>query len=248
MLILLVNQIRFRQPNVGCRKLHRMLADPAYGLPVKIGRDRLFRVLREQNMLSKLHKRFKNTSNSRHKLPVYPNLIKNMKPQEANQVWVSDITYVRLTQNKFCYLFLVSDLYSRKVLGYAIKPTLNTEGAEEALQMALEYANPKTGFIHHSDHGVQYCSKSYVALLRQHGALISMTGPDRCYDNAVAERINGILKQEFGLGATFPDIRAVLLLSTDSINIYNNERLHSSLGYRTPHSVYEESVNAKNVA
>jgi len=241
---MLVNQIRFRQPNVGGRKLHQMLADPAYGLPVSIGRDRLFRLLKDRGMQSKLFKRFKKTTNSNHKLPVYPYLIKDMKVQAANQVWVSDITYIRLASNKFCYLFLVSDLYSRKVLGYAVKPTLNTEGAEEALQMALDYAKPKAGFIHHSDHGVQYCSRNYVSLLEQRGAVISMTGPDRCYDNAVAERINGILKQEFGLDATFPNIKAVWLLAVDSIDIYNNERLHFSLDLQTPSKVYDKSVRS----
>lgn len=245
MIVMLINQIRARQPNVGGRKLHQMLADPAYGLPVNIGRDKLFRLLKERNMQSKLYRRFKKTTNSNHKLPVYPNLIKGMKIQAANQVWVSDITYIRLVPNKFCYLFLVSDLFSRKVLGYAVKPTLSTEGAEEALQMALAYAKPKAGFIHHSDHGVQYCSKNYVTLLERHGAVISMTGPDRCYDNAVAERINGILKQEFGLGATFPNIKAVWLLAVDSINIYNNERLHFSLDLQTPSNIYEESFRAQ---
>lgn len=225
--------------------MQHMLADPAYGLPVHIGRDSLFRLLREHNMQSRLYRRFKKTSNSKHKLPVYPFLIKDMKVQKANQILVSDITYIRLAKNKFCYLFLVSDLYSRRVLGYAVKPTLETEGAEEALQIALVYAKLKAGFIHHSDHGVQYCSKQYTKLLEKHGAMISMTGPNHCYDNAVAERINGILKLEFGLEATFPNIKAVCQLTRDSIYIYNNERLHYSLGFKTPAKAYEESVRSQ---
>lgn len=244
MVVMLVDQIRSRQTKVGARKLQKMLANPRYGLPVNIGRDSLFRLLRKYGKLSKLHKCYKKTTNSSHQFQIYPNLVKGLSIQLANQVWVSDITYLKLAKGKFCYLFLVSDLYSRKILGFALKESLATEGAEEALQMAIDFAKPKTGLIHHSDHGIQYCSKSYVALLQKHGALISMTGENHCYDNAVAERINGILKQEYGLGSALSSFDAAKLLSSDGIHIYNSERLHTVLGYRTPNEMYDNSINS----
>jgi len=243
---MLVDQIRSRQTKIGARKLQKMLADPRYGLPVNIGRDSLFRLLRKYGKLSKLHKRYKKTTNSFHQFHIYPNMVKDLNVQYANQVWVSDITYIKIAKGKFCYLFLVTDLYSRKILGYAIKETLASEGAEEALQMALKFAKPKAGLIHHSDHGIQYCSKSYVALLQKHGALISMTGDKHCYDNAVAERVNGILKQEYGLGEVLPNYNAASLLSKDGIHIYNSERLHIAIGYRTPDEMYDHSLSTMN--
>lgn len=218
-----------------------MLASPDYGLPVHIGRDRLLALLRSINQLSRLHKRYKKTTLSKHQLPIYPNLIKDLKVRAVNEVWVSDITYILLPNGKFCYLFLVSDLYSRKILGYALKESLASEGAEEALRKALNFAKPQLGFIHHSDHGIQYCCKSYIATLGKQGARISMTGDNHCYDNAVAERINGILKQEYGLGQELPSIEAAHLLVNDGIKIYNSERLHTSLGYKTPDKIYELS-------
>lgn len=236
-------EIRKILPTLGGLKLQAMLADPAYGLPIIVGRDRLFAILRKYNLQSRLYKRRKNTSISAPDLPVYPFLIKGLVPERANQVWVSDITYIRLAESKFCYLFLVSDLYSRKVLGYAVRSSLNAEGAEDALQKALKYAKPEPGFIHHSDHGVQYCCKNYVAILKDHGAEISMTGPDKCFDNAVAERINGILKTEFGLDVSFPNTNAVRLITKDSIRLYNDVRPHLSLKLKTPSYVYEKSIN-----
>lgn len=247
MVLQLVNQIRSRHTRVGTRKLQKMLANPNNWLPINIGRDRLFTLLKQHNQLSKLHKRFKKTTDSQHRLQVFPNLIKDLKVTRANQVWVSDITYLRVGKGKFSYLFLVSDLYSRKILGYALKESLAVEGAEEALRMALRFAKPKAGFIHHSDHGVQYCSKSYLSMLNKRGALISMTGANHCYDNAVAERINGILKYEYGLAAVLPSHDAAMKLSINSIDIYNSERLHESLGYHTPDFAYSASVDEQNV-
>lgn len=241
MVLMRVRELRMRHRYAGVRKLQKMLASPDYGLPVIIGRDRLLGMLRSSNQLSRLHKRYRKTTLSKHQLPIYPNLIKDLKVQAVNEVWVSDITYILLPDGKFCYLFLVSDLHSRKILGYALKNSLASEGAEQALRKALSFAKPQSGFIHHSDHGIQYCCKSYIAALEKQGALISMTGDNHCYDNAVAERINGILKQEYGLGGELPSFEAALLLVTDGIKIYNSERLHTSLGYKTPDQTWEFS-------
>jgi len=158
--------------------------------------------------------------------------------RQINQVWVSDITFIHLTKGKFCYLFLVTDYRSRKIMGYALKPSLSAEGALEALEMSIKYGKPSAGFIHHSDHGIQYCCKEYISKLQSHAAQISMTGENHCYDNAVAERVNGILKQEFGLGAYLPDIEAAKRLTDEGIRLYNSVRLHLSLGYRTPDHTY----------
>lgn len=247
MVLMRLRELRIRHPYAGVRKLQKMLANPDYGLPIIIGRDRLFDLLRKTNLLSKLYKRYKKTTISKHQLPTHPNLIKDIKVTAVNGVWVSDITYIRLPAGKFCYLFLVSDLYSRKILGYALKESLASEGAEQALRMALSFAKPQSGFIHHSDHGIQYCCKSYIAALEKQGARISMTGDNHCYDNAVAERINGILKQEYGLGQVLPSLDAANLLVTDGIKIYNSERLHASLGYNTPNKIYELSIKTLKI-
>jgi len=244
MVLLRVTQLRGRQMHVGAKKLQKMLADPAYGLPVRIGRDHLFRLLRENKMLSKLRKPYHRTSDSKHLFPIYPNLLKDLKISAANQAWVCDITYLRLPKGRFCYLFLVTDLFSRKIIGHALRDSLASEGAEEALLKAFQYAKPAAGFIHHSDHGIQYCCKSYTELLQKFGARISMTGENHCYDNAVAERINGILKQEFGLGADMASFAMAQRLTNDGINIYNAERLHFSLGCKTPDCMYALSHRA----
>ncbi len=233
-----VREIRYLQPHAGVRKLQKMLSDPAYGLPIQVSRDKLYNILRANDMLVKSKKRFHKTTNSKHSLPSYPNLLKNKKVSSVNQAWVCDITYIVLPKGKFCYLFLVTDLGSRKILGYALKDSLATNGAIEALKMALKYAKPEAGFIHHSDHGVQYCSKTYTDFLKKCEAEISMTGENHCYDNAVAERVNGILKQEFGLGALLPDMAAARKLTREGIRLYNGVRLHASLGYRTPNYTY----------
>lgn len=241
MILVLVKELRSRNPCVGARKLQRMLADPERDLPVIIGRDKLFDLLKRHKMLSPLPKKFKKTTNSGHRCPTYPNLIKGLKPNHVNQVWVCDITYIRLIKGKFAYLYLITDLFSRKIIAYALKDNLTSVGAEEAFLKAVRYAKPKPGFIHHSDRGIQYCCKSYNSLLNKYGAQISMTGDNHCYDNAVAERVNGILKLEYGLGSVLPSLDAAMRLTKDGINIYNSERLHLSLDYQTPDKIYELS-------
>lgn len=238
MVLLRVKEIKYILPYTGIRKLQKMLQDSQYGLPIKIGRDHLLRLLRDNKLLSPLRKRYQHTTNSRHTLPRYPNLLQNRDVSQVNEVWVSDITYINLNKGKFCYLFLVTDYFSRKIMGYALKQSLSVEGALEALEMSIKYGKPPAGFIHHSDRGLQYCSKEYVNKLQSHAAQISMTGDNHCYDNALAERVNGILKQEFGLGANLRDIEAAKTLTDEGIRLYNSVRLHLSLGYRTPDHIY----------
>lgn len=233
-----VLQMRRRHRYAGGRKLQRMLADPAYGLPLQIGRDRLFRLLKERHLQSELKQKYKRTTLGKHPFPVCPNLLKGLQVSRINQVWVSDITYLKLAKGRFCYLFLVSDYFSRKILGSALKDSLSAAGALEALKAACKSAKPLAGVIHHSDHGIQYCCREYTDLLAQLEFKTSMTSDNHCYDNAVAERINGILKQEFGLGSILPDLEVSLKLLNDGIKLYNTERLHYSLGYKTPSQVF----------
>lgn len=222
-----------------------MLADPVYGLPVQIGRDRLFRLLKDRHLLSELKQKYKRTTLGKHPFPVCPNLLKGLQVSHINQVWVSDITYLRLSKGRFCYLFLVSDYFSRKILGSALKDSLSASGALEALKEACKSAKPLPGVIHHSDHGIQYCCNEYTDLLAQLEFKTSLTSDNHCYDNAVAERINGILKQEFGLGNILPSLGASQKLLTDGIKLYNAERLHVSLGYKTPDQVFYRVKNLK---
>jgi putative transposase len=241
MIIYRVKELRNQHPHAGARKTQKMLADPSYGIPVAIGRDRFLDLLRSRKMLCVCQSKKKSISNSKHFLKIYPNLLKGLSVTTVNQIWVSDITYLHLPGKKFCYLYLVTDLFSRKIVGYALTDNLTSAGTEAAFLAAVKLAVPGAGLIHHSDHGIQYCCKSYTSLLEQHQVRISMTGENRCYDNAVAERVNETLKYEYGLGLELPSFEAAKSLTDDGIMIYNSARLHLSLGYRTPDNVYYSS-------
>ncbi len=234
----LVKQERKEQPRIGTRKLHNALHEGFYRANLKIGRDRLFDILREKNMLVKRKRAYAKTTNSYHHFHKYNNLIKELEITKPNQVWVSDITYIR-TVKGFCYLALITDLYSRKIIGYDISDSLELTGCLRALKKALYHARPKAGLIHHSDRGVQYCSHMYVNELKKRGIQISMTQENHCYENAVAERVNGILKDEFYLDQCFFSSKHAKLATKNAIKLYNNKRLHLSLGYKTPNTVYK---------
>lgn len=242
MILCRVRELRQRHPFVGVRKLQLMLRNEKYGYPILIGRDRLFALLQKYSLLSAHRRKYVQTTNSKHKNTIYPNLLSGLSVSAVNQVWVSDITYLRLANGKFSYLFLVTDFFSRKIIGYRIDKSLSSDGAISALQMAIRNTKPAPGLIHHSDHGVQYSCKEYVYLLKKIQANISMTGPKHCYDNAVAERVNGILKQEYCLGLSFASHEAAIKLVKSGIELYNTERLHHSLQYSTPNAVYEKFI------
>tara|TARA_B110001454_G_scaffold178538_1_gene171405 strand:- start:47 stop:625 length:579 start_codon:yes stop_codon:yes gene_type:complete len=179
------------------------------------------------------------TTNSYHHFHKHNNLIKDLKITAPNQVWVSDITYIR-TINGFCYLALITDLYSRKIVGYDISDSLELTGCLRALKSAFRKAKPKENLIHHSDRGIQYCSKQYVNELAKRNMKISMTEENHCYENAVAERVNGILKDEFYLDQCFSNTRTAKVATKNAIEIYNNKRLHLSLGLKTPNMVFNK--------
>jgi transposase InsO family protein len=238
----LVKLRRKTLPRTGCRKLHFYLQNDFRKANLKIGRDKLFRILRRNDLLGKPKRASCRTTNSYHHFHKYNNLIKDFTPTEINQVWVTDITYIR-TINGFCYLALVTDLYSRKIVGFDTSDSLELLGALRALKMAIHNADNLKRLIHHSDRGVQYCSYMYTGELLKRDIGISMTEENHCYENAVAERVNGILKDEFYLDQTFFSTKIAQRAVKNAIKLYNNERLHLSLDYKTPNSVYQ--VNQK---
>ena len=179
-----------------------------------------------------------NTTNSRHRFTVHKNLIEQMEVRAANQVWVSDITYLRTIEG-FCYLGLITDVYSRKIIGYDISDSLELDGCIRALKVACSHQSfNNTNLIHHSDRGIQYCSKPYVSYLRAKEIKISMADKGNCYQNALAERVNGILKNEFNLDHNFKTKNLAVRAALNAIKIYNNFRPHLALGYMVPNNKY----------
>jgi putative transposase len=241
-----IRRIRKHLNTVGGRKLQIMLKEKLAKSEVKVSRDHLFDLMRQHNLFSKLSTRYCRTTNSKHGRRVWPNLLKDLEITRPNQAWVSDITYI-LTTTDFCYLSLVTDVYSRRIVGYHLSRHMYTEDVMQAVINACNSVQPPEGLIHHSDKGSQYCSKKYSNFLKGKKIQISMTGPNHCYDNAIAERVNGILKLEFGLGSVIRDFATAQKLVVDSIALYNGERLHNSLGNVTPDSFYFKEL-AKNAA
>ena len=234
----LVKQRRDKLPREGCRKLHSALEQSFINNGLKIGRDKLFDILRSENMLVTRKKASFKTTNSYHHFHKYSNLIKDIEIERINQVWVSDITYIR-TVNGFCYLALITDVYSRKIIGFDVSDTLELTGSLRALKLALRRSSNIEGLVHHSDRGVQYCSNQYVAELKKRNIQISMTEENHCYENAIAERVNGILKDEFYLDQTFFDVSHAQIAAKNAIKLYNEVRLHLSLNFKTPENVYK---------
>lgn len=233
----LVKEIRHKLPRVGGRKLYHMLQQDFNRLPSKPGRDKFFDILRQNGLLVQRTKRYAKTTQSYHRFRVYTNLIKHRTVSKANEVFVADITYIRL-KDRFCYLFLVTDVYSRKIVGYKLTNGLGVQGALQAIAMALHGAVHTRGSIHHSDRGFQYCCDEYVDLLQSHGVELSMGEVGNPYDNAIAERVNGILKTEFFLNATFANEKSAAQATTEAVALYNDLRPHMSIGYLTPSVKY----------
>ena len=233
----LVRAERASQPRLGGRKLYFMLKSELKDAGVLIGRDRFFEVLRTKDLLLEPLPKVPYTTNSRHSLPVFRNMIKDIEVTGPNQVWVSDITYIR-TSEGFIYLSLITDKYSRKIVGYHAGETLETEGCLKALEMALKKKPKNVVIIHHSDRGCQYCSHIYVEKLKENGFEISMTQENHCSENALAERVNGILKQEYWLGSTFNSKAQACRAVKEAIRLYNTRRPHTSLKYKTPEQVH----------
>lgn len=225
-------------PRLGGRKVYHMIREDLEGASIKMGRDKLFNYMRKQNLLIRPKKRFTSTTNSKHRFYIYNNLLQKVDVERKDQVWVSDITYLA-TREGFCYLALITDLYSRKIIGYDISDSLELNGAMRALNMAIKNKQSKCTTIHHSDRGIQYCSYSYTAKLKSAGMLISMADKGNCYQNAAAERLNGILKNEFNLDVLFKTKKMAVKTSIQSIKLYNELRPHMALNYKNPKEVYQ---------
>jgi len=210
------------------------------GSEIRIGRDRFFDILREKGLQIKKKTRYVYTTDSNHPYKKYDNIIKGKQIKRSDEVYVSDITYLS-TKEGYSYLSLVTDLYSRKILGYELSRSLDTSSSIRALDRALEGKEALSGIIHHSDRGTQYCSHEYTEKLQSKGMQISMSSKGNPYENAVAERINGILKQEYLLGQMYSTRTELEKAVKEAINSYNNKRPHISLGYKTPAAVYNLS-------
>jgi putative transposase len=238
----LVQEERGIQPRLGVRKLQHLLRGAMSKAGVELGRDGLFTLLREADMLvGRLPRDWATTTCSSHDLPVHPNLIRELEVTRPHQVWVVDLTYLR-TEEDFMFLALVTDKASRKIVGYHCGETLEARGCVAALRMALAVLPQGARPIHHSDRGTQYCSREYVKILTERGLPISMTEKNHCAENALAERMNGILKSEYGLGGRMRSKEQARVAAREAITLYNERRPHSSLGLRTPseaHSLAE---------
>jgi len=233
----LIRRERCRHPRLGARKLRHVLAGELKRAEVQIGRDGFFALLARHDLLIERRGRVARTTDSWHGFGVYPNLAKDLILAGSHQLLVSDITYIR-TLEGFMFLSLVMDLFSRVIVGYDSSDSLEMEGALRALSMAQKQLPAASQTMHHSDRGSQYCCQAYVAQLKERQMTISMTEDNHCYENAHAERLNGILKQEYGLGETFAQKCQVSVAVKEAVNLYNHWRPHGALGNRTPMEVH----------
>lgn len=237
-----VNEIRQTHPAVGGRKLYYLLQPFVLEHQVKIGRDALFDLLAANKLLVRKRRRRISTTQSHHWLKKYPNLIREWHPTKPNQLWVADITYIPLT-NGFLYLSLITDAYSHKIMGHTVADNLEAVHTTKALQMALDSLTEiPEGLIHHSDRGIQYCSFDYVSILKQNNIQISMTENGDPLENPIAERINGILKEEYLRHYPLVDLEQVTELLMDVVDRYNRLRPHQSINLITPDIVHEKQL------
>jgi putative transposase len=233
-----VNGIRADLPRVGGVKLLQILGPVLMEHNMHIGRDAFFVLLRNNGLLIQARKRYTTTTMSHHHFRKWPDLVQRRRAIMAEQIWVSDITYLR-TASGFVYLFLITDAYSRKIVGYHLSQTLKASGCLIALEKAVNgRIYPKRPLLHHSDRGIQYCCEEYIEMLQQRGIGISMTQSGSPYDNAIAERVNGILKQEFGLYQVFKGYGQASAKVCEAIALYNNRRPHYSCDMKTPQQTH----------
>jgi putative transposase len=236
----LVQAERQQQPRLGVRKLYHLIQGELRAAGVKMGRDRLFEELGKAGLLvERKPSEWPRTTHFDAHLPVFKNLIRSYQLTGPNQVWVADITYVR-TEEAFMYLGLITDKWSRKIVGFHLGETLESEDALKALAMAVASLRSSEKPIHHSDRGCQYASHAYVKGAKRAGLRMSMTEKNHSAENALAERVNGILKQEYWLDANFETKPAARRAAKQSVHLYNNRRPHTALGFRTPEKVHSE--------
>jgi len=238
LVVALVNRERKKQPRLGGRKLHRRLNDELMEAGVEIGRDRMFEVLRNNDLLVEPLPRSPRTTNSKHSLPVYRNLIAGVDPIGPNQIWVTDITYI-WTWEGFEYLTLIMDRWSHKIVGYCCSEDLAAKASIEALERAIADLPDDALLTHHSDRGCQFCCREYVQCLESRGFQVSMTEQNHCAENSHAERLNGILKQEYCLGTRFLSREHARRAVDEAVWLYNHCRPHMTLNLQYPAEVHE---------
>jgi transposase InsO family protein len=241
-----VKSIRKNHRRMGTRKLYEMIQPFILEHQIKIGRDALFNMLSANHLLVRKRKRRIQTTNSYHWLRKYPNLIREFVPTAINQLWVSDITYWKLNENHV-YISFITDAYSHKIVGYQVAETMEAIESIQALQMALSAlgAESHLQLIHHSDRGIQYCSHAYVKLLQDYDVQISMTENGDPLENAIAERVNGIMKEEYLETYAIDNIKNAKELLKAVVNLYNNERPHMSIGNFTPNHIHQSTTKIK---
>jgi putative transposase len=238
LIIGLVQQIRRNNKKMGGKKLYSLLQADIHSIDASMGRDKFFDLLRQWELLVQRRRKYAVTTQSQHWFRVYQNKLQGFTPAGPHQAWVCDITYVRVKKG-FAYLFLITDAYSRKIIGWQLSSSLGLEGALQSLGMAIRQCPNPSGLIHHSDRGFQYCSHEYVGRLKAKRIEISMAEAGNCYENAMAERVNGILKDEYGLDETFETGEQARQVVKEGIKAYNEQRPHWSLGLKIPSKVHE---------
>lgn len=236
----MIQSIRCSLPKIGGVKLHFMLRDDLAAHKIFIGRDNFFKLLRKHNLLVKRKKKYARTTDSNHFYKKWPDLTQNLTLTSAQQLWVSDITYLR-TSNGFIYLSLITDVYSKKIVGYHLSQQLKAQGCLVALKKAIHSLDKNYQLIHHSDRGIQYCCDSYVTILQANGIAISMTQSGSPYENPIAERVNGILKMELRLDTIFTSYSAAVPVVHHAIDAYNRIRPHMSSNNLTPAKAHNQT-------
>jgi transposase InsO family protein len=239
-----VKKIRRTHSRLGTLKLRSELREEIKKCGPGYGKNKFFDLLRHNDLLLTRRRRYTVTTNSNHSFYKHTNLLSKATITAPDQAWVSDITYLR-TRDKFVYLSLVTDVYSRKIVGWNIDVSLAVEGAMGAIKMAIANSSGTEDLIHHSDRGVQYCCHAYNTLAQNHKIKMSMGEAGNCYDNAIAERVNGILKDEYLLDSEFENIKQASRAVKEAVYLYNYERPHWSLNLKKPGEVYrnKESLN-----
>lgn len=238
----LVVKVRKKLKRSGTRKVYGKIKPMLEQMKLKVGRDKLFSWMKQYGLLITPKKRYVQTTMSKHWMKKYPNLIKGMKVTAPEQVWVSDITYIK-TEEGNCYLNMITDAYSRKIVGYAVDDNMEAGNMVKALEMALKgRINKQSAPIHHSDRGSQYCSKEYIGVADRNGIRVSMTENGDPYENALAERMNRTIKEEFGLDIIVKTKELVRRVIEEAILLYNTYRPHLSLKMKTPEEVHQMKI------
>lgn len=244
-----VLEIRKNHRRMGTRKLYDLMQVYMEEHSIKIGRDGLFSLLAANNLLVRRRKRRIQTTNSNHWLRRYPNLIRNLELSGANQLWVSDLTYWKISASEHLYISFITDAWSHKIVGYHVAETMEAIESIAALKMALKgiEGEKEINLIHHSDRGSQYCSSEYVSILKARKISVSMTENGDPLENAVAERINGILKEEYLETHEVNNLKEARQLLRVSVGLYNNQRPHMSIGNKTPESIHHSKTKPERL-